>query len=154
MHIQFLSRLREMAYGKSQMIEWVRGQVDNIVENYILIHIAKHNPAYDTMPENIPHWENELAAAMGVIIGKEARCSRSAIIRGVRHLLVDLEELDRNRDVIRRKTWRKMRKEHIDQGSPAYHAAVASLMGAVQTDMAPLIGGIDPDAIDSFISAI
>jgi hypothetical protein len=143
-----------MAYGKSQMIGWVQGQVDNIVENYILIYIAKHNPAYDTMPENIPHWENELAAAMGVIIGKEAACSRSAIIRGVHHLLVNLEELDRNRGVIYRKTWRKMRKEHIDQGSPVYHAAVTALMRAVQTDMAPLIGGIDPDAIDNFISAI
>lgn len=154
MRIRFLSQLFEMAYGKSQMIEWVQGQVDNIVENYILIHIAKHNPAYDTMPENIPHWENELAAAMGVIIGKEAACSRSGIIRGVRHLLVDLEELDRNQDVIRRKTWRKMRKERINQYSPAYNAAVTSLMSAVQTDMAPLIGGINPDAIDNFISAI
>lgn len=154
MHIKFLSRLFEMAYGKSQLIEWVQDQVDNIVINYILIHIAKHNPAYDTMPENIPHWENELATAMGVIIGKEASCSRSAIIRGIRHLLIDLEELDRNADVIRRKTWSKMRKEHVDQGSPAYHDAVAALMNAVTIDMAQLIGGIDPDAIATFISAI
>lgn len=153
MHIKFLSRFFEMAHGKSEMLAWVQGQVNNIVENYILLHIAKHHPAYDTMPGNISHWENELATAMGIIVGTESSCSRAAIIKGVRHLLIDLEELDHNADVIRRKTWRKMKKEHIDQGSAGYKAAVDAFMKSIN-NIAILIAGTEPEAIDTFVSAI
>lgn len=142
-----------MAYSKKQFEEWVRGQVDNIVENYILIHIARHSPAYDTMPETIPHWVDELLTAMSVVIGKEPTCSRPAIIKMIYRLLSEKEEIDHNADVIRRKTWRKMEKERIDQNSDAYKNAVHSLMGSVPR-MAQAIGGTDIDALKQFVASI
>ena len=153
MHIRLLSRLFEMAYGKAKMIEWVQAQVDNIVENYILIHIAKHNPVYSTMPGNLPHWERELRAAMGVIVGKESTCSRAAVKKGIRHLFIDLEELDRNSDVIRRKTCYKMEDEKVEQSSDAYKAAVSDFMKAVPT-ISELVSGIEPDDISRFVKGI
>ena len=153
MHIRLISHFLEMAYSKKQFEEWVRGQVDNIVENYILIYIARHSPAYDTMPETIPHWVDELLTAMSVVIGKEPACSRPAIVKMIHRLLSEKEEIDHNADVIRRKTWRKMKKERVDQSGQAYAGAVASLMKSVSR-IAELIGGTDPDAIEAFVESI
>lgn len=153
MHIRLLSRLLEMAYGKAQLVTWVQGQIDNIVQNYILLHIAKHAPVYDTMPEHIPHWENELMTAMSIIIGKESSCSRSAIAKGVKYLFCNSEELNHNADVIRRKTWAKMKKEHVDQKSSAYLNAVASFM-AVVPRISELVSATEPQDIEDFVISI
>lgn len=153
MHIRLLSRLFEMAYGKAQLVTWVQGQIDNIVENYILLHIAKHAPVYDTMPQTIGHWERELRTAMGVIVGKKASCSKDAVIRGVLHLFKDIEELSRDPEVIADKTWNKMEDENVSQESSAYKEAAASFMQEVP-HIAEIVGRAKPAEIAAYISEI
>lgn len=153
MRIPLLRRLFEMAYGKSQLMACVQGQIDNIVQNYILLHIAKHAPVYDTMPQTIAHWERELRTAMGVIVGKKASCSKDAIIKGVHHLFEDIEELSRDPEVVDDKTWNKMADEKVSQESTAYKAAAASFMQEVPR-IADIVGRAKPAEISAYISEI
>lgn len=153
MRIQFLSRLLEMAYGKAQLISWVQGQIDNIVQNYILLHIAKHAPVYDTMPQAMGHWERELRTAMGAIVGKKASCSKDAVVRGVLHLFNDIEELSRDPEVIADKTWNKMADEKVSQESDAYKVAAAAFMVEVPR-IAEIVGRAKPAEIAAYISKI
>lgn len=153
MHVRLLSRMLEMAYGKAQLIAWVQGQIDNIVQNYILLHIAKHAPVYDTMPQTIEHWERELRTAMGAIVGKKASCSKDSIVRGVLHLFKDIEELSSDPEVIADKTWNKMEDEKVSQESGAYKAAAASFMQEVPR-IAEIVGRAKPAEIATYISEI
>lgn len=153
MRIRFLSRLLEMAYGKAQLVAWVQGQIDNIVQNYILLHIAKHAPVYDTMPQTIGHWERGLRTAMGAIVGKKASCSKDAIVRGVLHLFKDIEELSSDPEVIADKTWNKMEDEKVSQESDAYKAAASSFMQEVP-HIAEIVGRAKPAEIAAYISEI
>ena len=153
MRVRLLPRLLEMAYGKAQLIVWVQGQIDNIVQNYILLHIAKHAPVYDTMPQTIGHWERELRTAMGVIVGKKASCFKDAIVRGVLHLFKDIEELSSDPEVIADKTWNKMEDEKVSQESDAYKNAAASFMQEVPR-IAEIVGRAKPAEIAAYISEI
>lgn len=153
MRIRFLSRLLEMAYGKAQLVAWVQGQIDNIVQNYILLHIAKHAPVYDTMPRAIGHWERELRTAMGAIVGKKASCSKDAVVRGVLHLFNNIEELSSDPEVIADKTWNRMADEKVSQESDAYKEAAAAFMREVPR-IAEIVGRAKPAEIAAYISKI
>jgi hypothetical protein len=153
MHIRLLSRLLEMSYKKKELLALAQGQVNNIIENYLLIHIAKHAPVRDTMAETLPHWENGLATAMGVLIGRTPALSRDAVLKAMRHLFIDLEELDRHPELILERVRRKMRLEQVPTGSLALRNALDAFMANVP-QIAELVGTAMATPIDEFIERI
>lgn len=101
------SKLFEMAYDRQKYMNYLEGQIDNLVENWCL---CKYCSLYDTVNLNHEHWRDELAAIFKKSTRMKCTVSKQ---RAVHEQLIKKAELN-DVSVVNDILISKLKHEHID----------------------------------------